>query len=49
MKYIAIKAKCVEGFEPPTIWVAARLLKPLGYTHKTSWGRSGSNRKVIER
>lgn len=33
MKYIAIKAKCIEGFEPPNSEVAAHVLKPLGYMH----------------
>lgn len=49
MKYIATKGKERRGIRTPGIWVATRLLRPLGYTLKTSWGRSGSNRKVIER
>lgn len=49
MKYIATKGKVHRGIRTPDSWVAANGLKPLDYMHKTSWGRSGSNRKVIER
>lgn len=51
MKYIATKGKVRDGIrthERNRAFAELRV-KPLHHTHKTSRGRSGSNRKVIER